>query len=69
MFAILSAEIDLYGASVVDAFGAYCFHQARILRRRPGLRSKLWVVSKMIRFIEDGGFAAKEDALDTNYGV
>ncbi len=55
-FTWLCVEIDLYGFSVVDAFGAYCAQQSWILRRVPRLRGDLALVSKMVDFIERGGF-------------
>lgn len=49
-------EVDTYGCDVVEAFGAYCAQQARILRWLPRLRRDLQLVSKMIAFLEDGRF-------------
>lgn len=41
-------ECDTYGSSVVAAFGEYCGHRARILRRRPHWVSRAEAVSDII---------------------
>ena len=44
-------ECDTYGSSVVAAFGEYCGHRARILRRCPHWARRSETVSAMILWL------------------
>ena len=44
-------ECDMYGSSVVVAFGEYCGHRARFLAREPKFRTKPRALSAMIQWL------------------
>ena len=47
-------DIDLYGLSVVTAFGAYCGHAVRLVRRCPRLAQQPVTLSHMIQLLMRG---------------
>ena len=55
----LNADIALYGADVVAAFGEYCGHRSRVLQRLQHLGRIVSpdIVSKMIACIMTGGMS------------
>ena len=46
-------ECDTYGSDVVAAFGEYCGHRARIVRRMPRLKTNLETLRFMVLWLMD----------------
>ena len=56
----LNADIALYGADVVTAFGEYCGHRSRVLQRFDHLGRSVspYIVSKMVACVMAGAVSS-----------